>query len=657
MIHLKHTVPAIEIAWPWGRLPRVLAFWFLAGTMATVLVAEGGVGAVTGKLTDAASGAPLPGVVVTATELSTSGSTTPPHQQTTVTDATGLYRLIVPSGEYEVRFELHGFHAIERRVTVGTDPVFMNVPMQVLMSVTVSESSFSDDWIEKLPLGRDFSSVVSSAPVHGFSSRGYRRDFNTESYDPIEENRFVDPYENPLSTFATDVDTASFANVRRLLKEGSWPPRDAVRLEEFLNYYTDAYGYPEPEGSHPFSVSVDEITAPWKPEHQLVRIGLRGKSVDRSERPNVNLVFLLDVSGSMTAENKLPWVVESLRLLVNQLKPRDRVAIVVYAGAAGVVLEPTLVSEKETILKALERLEAGGSTNGGEGIELAYRLARDVFDSEVINRVILATDGDWNVGITSRGELIRKVEEEAEKKISLTVLGFGMGNYKDDLLEDLSKAGDGSYAYIDTLKEARKVLVEQVEGTLVTIAKEVKIQVEFNPARVASHRLLGYENRLMPDEDFDDDDKDGGEIGAGHTVTALYEIVPRELVPTSSSGSRNLRYQLPAGLRGAAGNDELLTVKLRYQLPEGESSFLMEKVVPSEQNSELTSSLRLATGLAATAMLLRDSPHLGDASWNMVESLFAGIESDCESALSRSLLKLVARARELAPDELPLSSR
>ena len=641
---------------PVARFSRVLLLWFLFCGPSIGLFASQGMGVLKGTVTDP-TGQVIPGVTVTVTAVEPSEIYSRPPRRETMTDFEGKYQVSLPAGEYEIHFQLVGFSSVVSRFTIqpdGREVVNVGMSLASIEDAIIVTARAPVISISSTEMGssRSASSKRSKRIPNGW----YRSDFDTESYDPYERNRFRDPHDFPLSTFATDVDTASFSNIRRFLNEGQRPPRDAVRLEELLNYFTEAYGYPQPNGKHPFSLSVDVAPAPWHPERRLVRIGLQGKHVERSERPDVNLIFLLDVSGSMNANNKLPWVIESLRLLVDQLGPRDRVGIVVYAGAAGVVLESTPVSEKQRILEALGRLKAGGSTNGGEGIQLAYSLAREGIGEGAINRVVLATDGDWNVGITDRGDLVRKVQEEAEKSVFLTVLGFGMENYKDDLLEDLSKAGDGSYAYIDSLSEARKVLVEQVQGTLVTIAKEVKIQAEFNPDQVESYRLLGYENRLMADEDFDDDDKDGGEIGAGHTVTALYEVIPSTLASPVASRGRNLRYQRPAKLRRAARGDELMTVKLRYQLPDGGRSRSIETIVSSGQESEMTNSLRLAAGLAATAMLLQESPDRGDVSWNVVESLFAGFEEYPNMQRAQSLLDLIALAREVVPEESPVHS-
>ena len=450
-------------------------------------------------------------------------------------------------------------------------------------------------------------------------------DSNREAYDRIHENRFLAARDQPLSTFSVDVDTASYANLRRILRGGRLPPKGAVRIEEMINYFS--YDYAPPRGSTPFSVHVDGAPAPWKPAHRLVRIGLKGRVVDAQARPASNLVFLIDVSGSMSSASKLGLLKRALALLCKRLDERDSVAIVVYAGAAGAVLSPTRGDQRQQIAQALKRLRAGGSTNGGAGIRLAYRLARAHYVKGGVNRVILATDGDFNVGTTSRSELVRLVERQAKSGVYLTILGFGMGNYQDATLEQLSNKGNGNYAYIDSLREARKVLVEGMAGTLMTIAKDVKIQVEFNPARVAAYRLIGYENRMLRKEDFNDDKKDAGDIGAGHTVTALYEIVPRgaqtDVVTPRVDALRYQRRPAPGARgresdkRGAGSRGELLFVKLRYKQPEGDTSRLLTVPVKdtalAKSFDDASVGLKLAASVGAFGMLLRDSKHKGTA--------------------------------------------
>lgn len=442
-------------------------------------------------------------------------------------------------------------------------------------------------------------------------------DFNTEAYDRIQDNSFIRVSDDPLSTFSIDVDTASYSNLRRFLRQKQLPPKDAVRIEEMINYFP--FDYPAPSGEHPFAVHVETASAPWKPEHRLLRVGLKGKEIDMRNRPAGNFVFLLDVSGSMEPENKLPLLKRAMKLMVENLEENDRVAIVVYAGASGLVLPATSGDNKEAILQALERLQAGGSTNGGAGIQLAYKTASENLIENGINRVILATDGDFNVGITNQGDLTRLIEEKAKEGVFLSVLGFGMGNYKDSNLEKLADRGNGNYAYIDTLAEARKVLVEQAGGTLVTIAKDVKIQIEFNPLKVEGYRLIGYENRVLRHQDFNDDRKDAGDIGAGHTVTALYEIVPAGQEITSAEIDP-LKYQIAQRPAEDASSQELLTVKLRYKQPRAETSSLIEvPVLDSDRKFEQASEdFRFAAAVASFGMLLRDSLYKGSSSFESV---------------------------------------
>ncbi|MBW2261214.1 MAG: VWA domain-containing protein [Deltaproteobacteria bacterium] len=470
---------------------------------------------------------------------------------------------------------------------------------------------------------------------------------DTEAYDHIVDNPFLAVAQNPLSTFSIDVDTASYSNVRRFLSQESMPPKDSVRIEEMVNYFS--YDYAPPKGPDPFSVHVEVAQSPWSPGHRLARIGLKGREVEASARPPSNLVFLLDVSGSMTPPSKLGLLKKALKMLVGQLDERDRIAIAVYAGASGLVLPSTSCDDREAILDALSRLEAGGSTNGGEGIELAYETATKNFITGGVNRVILATDGDFNVGTTSQGDLQRLIEKKAETGVFLTVLGFGMGNLKDATLEKLADKGNGNYAYIDSLAEARKVLVEEMGGTLVTIAKDVKIQVEFNPERVHAFRLIGYENRLLAAEDFNDDTKDAGEIGAGHTVTALYEIVPAGQ-DVDLPGVDPLKYQKPMGKTGAAASGELFTLKLRYKMPDGDTSKLIERPVTDigESWAEASNDFRFAAAVAGFGMLLRDSSFKGTATYASILALAEKALGEDPRGYRKELLGLVSSAKKLS---------
>ena len=470
-------------------------------------------------------------------------------------------------------------------------------------------------------------------------------DFNTESYDHVVDNPFLAVRQNPLSTFSIDVDTASYSNTRRFLNQGKLPPKGAVRIEEMVNYFD--YKYEPPKDEHPFSAHVEIAPCPWEGKHQLARIALKGKVFEKTERPTVNLVFLIDVSGSMSPSNKLPLLKSAMTMLVKELQDRDRVAIVTYAGASGLALPSTTCDRKQEILKVLDRLQAGGSTAGGAGITLAYKTAEENFVKGEVNRVILCTDGDFNVGITNQSDLIDLIEQKAKSGIFLTVLGFGMGNYKDSTLEKLADKGNGNYGYIDTLNEARKMLVDQIEGTLITIAKDVKIQVEFNPTRVGAYRLIGYENRLLRNEDFNDDTKDAGEIGAGHTVTAFYELVsPAEA--KNLPGVDPLKYQTPMDTAPGENSNEMFTLKLRYKEPEGEISKLMEiPVLEPDSAGALSPDCSFAAAVAAFGMILRDSPYKGQASIPLVLKLANAGKGDDSNGYRAEFIQLVKLSESL----------
>ena len=496
---------------------------------------------------------------------------------------------------------------------------------------------------------------------------------NTETYAYQRDNDFLGAVENPLSTFSIDVDTASYANVRRLLTEGQLPPPDAVRVEELVNYFPYHYAAPNMNDDAlraPFAASMEVASAPWAPTHRLVRIGLKGREVSTAARGAATLVFLLDVSGSMDEPNKLPLVKESMRLLIGKLRPDDRVAIVVYAGASGLALPSTPVAKSREILAALDELTPGGSTNGAMGIELAYDIAKANFVTGGLNRVILCTDGDFNVGVTAEGDLTRLIQEKAKSGVFLTVLGFGMGNYKDATLEALADKGNGNYGYIDSRREAEKLLVEQVNGTLVTIAKDVKLQVEFNPAQVASYRLIGYENRLLKKEDFNNDAVDAGEIGAGHTVTALYEVVPTSQARGDGSlvmgtpAVDELKYGAVSDQRSAVGSAdrkadsrklnadsgasrELLTLKIRYKEPTLAVSRKLEFPLTDAGGrfADASADFKFAAAVAEFGMILRDSPHKGSGTLAEVRA-WAEAGTDGDAGGYRSEFTTLVRQAE-----------
>ncbi len=466
-----------------------------------------------------------------------------------------------------------------------------------------------------------------------------------EHYAEIRENEFLRVENQPLSTFSIDVDTASYANIRRFLNDGTMPPKDAVRIEEMINYFN--YNYEPPRNKTPFATHLELSDCPWNRRHKLVRIGLKGYEIEKAERQPLNLVFLLDVSGSMNSPKKLPLVKRAMTILSQQLDERDRVSIVVYAGASGLVLPPTSGGNRQAILDALKRLEAGGGTNGGQGIELAYKTALEHYNEEGVNRVILCTDGDFNIGVTQGGDLNRLIEEKAKSGIFLSVLGFGTGNYRDSNMEQLADRGNGNYAYIDTFNEARKVLVDEMGGTLFTIAKDVKIQVEFNPALVAGYRLIGYENRMLSAEDFNDDKKDAGEIGAGHTVTALYEIVPVGQPVNNVPPVDELKYQTPDS--NMVHSDDLLTVKLRFKQPDSDTSRKIEFSLKNEAGSfeNASDDFRFATSVAGFGMLLRDSEFKGDLTYEQILEWATDTQGKDEFGYRREFIDLVRNANAI----------
>ncbi len=470
--------------------------------------------------------------------------------------------------------------------------------------------------------------------------------FNTESYDGIVENEFHSSIDNPLSTFSIDVDTASYSNVRRFLTNGRFPPKGAVRVEELINYFS--YDYPDPEPGSSFSVTTEVAACPWTPGHKLVHIGIQGRKISNENVPPRNLVFLLDVSGSMNHRLKLPLLKSAMSLLVENLREEDRVAIVVYASASGLVLPSTPGNERGAILGAIQNLRAGGSTNGGQGIRLAYRIAQANFIRGGINRILLATDGDFNLGTTSNSELATLMKEKRKSGVFLTVLGFGTGNYKDARMEKLADKGNGNYAYIDTLQEARKVLVKEAGATLVTIAKDVKIQVEFNPAHAQAYRLVGYENRILKAKDFNDDRKDAGEIGAGHSVTAIYEVIPPG-VEWKQPGVDALKYREEGRASESAGGNELLTLKIRFKQPDGNKSSKITLPVNNAKRSfaRASDNFRFSAAVAAFGMRLRESPHGGTLTLEGIHEIARTACGDAAGQYRREFLTLVKAALKI----------
>lgn len=573
-------------------------------------------------------------------------------------DAQGYYKIDVPGSKAVLVFSAVGFEAQEVKVKDKTViDVVLKTSQQSLQEVVITaygvqrqkrEMGYSTQQVTGQALqGKAPGLVVRGSNSVAGNNGYYDQSYNTEDYDNISENGFHKVSDDPLSTFSIDVDAASYSNVRRFINEGQLPPAGAVRIEEMINYFR--YDYSQPKGNDPFSINTEMADCPWNAKHKLVLIGLQGKKIPMDKLPASNLVFLIDVSGSMQGENRLPLVKSSLKLLVDQLREEDRISIVVYAGAAGLVLPATSGAQKTKIKDAIDQLEAGGSTAGGAGIKLAYKTARENFMEDANNRVILCTDGDFNVGVSSDDDLVRIVEKERESGVYLTVLGYGMGNYKDNKMQKLADKGNGNHAYIDGLSEARKVLVNEFGGTLFTIAKDVKLQIEFNPAKVAGYRLIGYENRLLNKEDFNDDKKDAGELGSGHTVTALYEVIPAGVESEFLKKVDSLKYSKPVKQQASGGN-ELLTVKFRYKSPDKNKSELIEHaVVDAEKNFKATSdNFRFAASVAAFGMVLRNSEFKGSAKYESVLRMAKEAKGNDAEGYRKEFIGLVKKAAALA---------
>ncbi len=565
------------------------------------------------------------------------------------TTSNGKYSISVNGEESILEFAHPDFESIKERVgNRRRIDVILSVKIKTAEDESISYEMEAPAEIRSSPepvRNRTYKKAAYSNTYGGaMIMHDQQSGFNTEEYDGIEENIFHRPSDKPLSTFSIDVDAASYSNVRRFLNLGQKPPVDAVRIEEMINYFT--YDYEAPDDEHPFSIHTSYSYAPWNEKHLVAHIGLQGKRIDVDELPPSNLVFLIDVSGSMSAQNKLPLLKSSMKMLVNEMRPNDKISIVVYAGAAGLVLPPTSGKNKEEIINALEKLQAGGSTAGGAGIQLAYKVAREQLIEGGNNRIILATDGDFNVGASSNAEMQRLIEEKREQGIFLTVLGFGMGNYKDSKMEILADKGNGNYAYIDNIQEAKKVLVTEFGGTLFTIAKDVKLQVEFNPAEVQAYRLIGYENRKLRDEDFNDDTKDAGELGSGHTVTALYEIIPVGVNSAFGSTIDPLKYQdtKPVDVRSKG---EFFTVKFRYKQPDGDRSKLIVRTMKAKDFNPEDSNLLWASTVAGFGMLLRDSEFKGDITYDQVLSMAKSSRGNDDYGYRRELINLIEIAGKI----------
>ena len=587
---------------------------------------------VNGTVTDE-GGQSLPGVNVVI-KGTTSG---------VITDINGFYSIEVPSEKSILVFSYVGFESQEQKVGKRkvVDVVLISAVEGELQEVVVAGVSKP-----KFFRGKKSAAVSRSMSyTTGFVQDQYAN-YNTEEYSTIHENGFKKVLDEALSTFSIDVDAASYSNVRRFINNGQLPQKDAVRIEEMINYFN--YEYENPEGDDPFSINTEVARAPWNEKHMIAQIGLQGKKIELENLPASNIVFLLDVSGSMSAPNKLPLLKSAFKLLVNELRPQDKVSIVVYAGAAGVVLEPTDGNDKKKIMDALDQLQAGGSTAGGAGIQLAYKIAKEQYVVGGNNRVVLATDGDFNVGASSNASMERLIEEKRNEGVFLTVLGFGMGNYKDSKMEILADKGNGNYAYIDTMKEAKKVLVNEFGGTMFTIAKDVKIQVEFNPTVVQAYRLIGYENRMLNAEDFNDDKKDAGELGSGHTVTALYQIIPVGVKSEFVKDIDPLKYQTN-DQKIVGSNKELLTVKFRYKEPNGTKSKLITEVVENEIRRS-SHNLDWSMAVAGFGMLLRDSEYKGDLQYADVLQMAKSSKGTDEFGYRSEFIELVGLVKSMSPN-------
>jgi len=584
---------------------------------------------------------PLPGVNILLKETN----------KGTITDIDGRYEISIDAVNHILEYSFIGLKTIEIDVAgrsivdVTMEKDVMELSEVVVTAIGVESETRSLGYSVSSASGASVKESLQGA-VGGVQIRGVSSwpSNEQESYGVIRENGFKKVSRKPLSTFSVDVDAASYSNIRRFINAGSLPPEDAVRIEEMINYFN--YDYVQPDNDLPFSINTELATCPWNEDNLLLHVGLQGKEIAMEDLPPSNIVFLLDVSGSMSSANKLPLLKSSLKLLLENLREQDRIAIVVYAGNSGLVLPSTSAKNKQTIASALDRLNAGGSTAGGEGLKLAYKVAAENFMEDGNNRIILATDGDFNVGQSSNEEMEKLIVREREKGIAISVLGYGMGNYKDDKMEIIADKGNGNYAYIDNLQEARKVLVSEFGGTLFTIAKDVKFQLEFNPAHVSSYRLIGYENRLLNEEDFEDDKKDAGEIGAGHTVTALYEIVPAK---EKKKHKKRLRYQALELTDEAKRSNDLITLKLRYKKPNGKKSKLIEQPVKNlpQLIDETSDNFRFSAAVASFGMLMRNSAYLGSITWGSAFALAKDSKGEDEDGYRREMVRLMKIAESM----------
>lgn len=628
-----------------------------------------------GTVTDKKTGSPMVGAYISYEEKN--GALSP---KATV-DTKGNYSLKITENVKELVFSYVGYNAVRVKVSnlktinvqmeetknsLKEDMVIRGYVKRTREMTTGSSFIVSGKEVQDVPVGNV--SQLLQGKVAGLNIQNntgapsiaapmnIRGQEQSESYAAASENKFKNALQNPLSTFSIDVDAAGYSNLRRFINNGTLPPSDAVRIEEMVNYFD--YEYEQPKGNNPVNISTEISNAPWNTNHKLVKIGLQAKKVSTASLPASNLVFLIDVSGSMNQDNKLPLLVSSFKMLTDQLRKEDRVAIVVYAGNAGVVLPSTHGNEKTTIKEALNKLSAGGSTAGGEGIELAYKIAAENFAKGGNNRIILATDGDFNVGASSDKAMEQLIEEKRKSGIFLTVLGYGMGNLKDSKMEKLADKGNGNYAYIDNISEARKVLVTEFGGTLYTVAKDVKLQVEFNPSRTQAYRLIGYENRMLKSKDFNDDKKDAGEMGSGHTVTALYEVIPVGVKSSFAGSVDDLKYQAtnvkPVTLKG--NSKELMTVKLRYKQPNGDVSRLIEQAVIDNSIgfSQTSSNFRFSAAVAEFGLLLKKSDFVQKSSFDHVIATAEGARGKDGEGYRAEFVRLAKSAKLLAKELLTI---
>ncbi|SOD17388.1 YfbK domain-containing protein [Pedobacter xixiisoli] len=604
---------------------------------------------ISGTVISAADGLSLPGALIKSL----------PSKTSVTTNMNGKYKIKIPSTDTHLQVSNLGFKT--KKIAISKSDI-INISLQddgrsleeVVVTKAVKMEKRQRVVADMAMVAPPMANVIHSSAAGLALGGSIRQQFpqNTENYAHITENAFKKATDAPLSTFSIDVDAASYSNMRRFINNGGLPPKDAVRIEEMINYFD--YNYAQPKGDDPVNIVTEIGTAPWNNQHRLVHIGLKAKNIPTEKLPPSNLVFLIDVSGSMESYNKLPLLISSLRLLTDNLRDQDRVAIVVYAGSSGLVLPSTSGDHKQAIKEALSKLSAGGSTAGGAGIKLAYKVAGENFIKGGNNRIILATDGDFNVGASSDGDMQTLIEEKRKSGVFLTVLGFGMGNYKDSKMEVLANKGNGNYAYIDNISEARKVLINEFGGTLFTVAKDVKLQIEFNPAKVQAYRLIGYENRLLNNEDFNDDKKDAGEMGAGHTVTALYEIIPVGVESKFVKSVDALKYQnVPKNIPSSNNTNEMLTVKMRYKQPDGDKSKLLQEAVNDtyqDKLSKTSDNFRFSSSVAMFGMLLRQSEFVQESTFEQAIALAEAAKGTDKEGYRAEYVKLAKSAQLMAKD-------